>query len=84
VNFLRSFAETWWTRWQQAEKPQSLARYGELGIDYVVFAKAHELAGVTPVFANSEYVVYRTRTGAVTATLARPTGRIGRSGRELR
>ena len=60
VNFHKQFSELWWKRWQLAEELQSLDRYREEGIDYVVFrAGADAPPGAGPVYANSKYVVYK-------------------------
>jgi hypothetical protein len=55
VNFLRSFAREWWTRWQR------VGAYPAGGIDYLVLKPAHRLDGRAPVFENSGFVVYETR-----------------------
>jgi hypothetical protein len=59
VNFLPAFAGEWWRRWQLVEKVHSLNKYRALGIDFVVFQKAHRLNDVQPVYENGRYVVYR-------------------------
>lgn len=59
VNFLKSFASEWWSRWLSIEKVQPLANYKALGIDYVVFQTAHRLKDVQPVYENGKYVVYK-------------------------
>jgi hypothetical protein len=60
VNFHKQFSELWWKRWQVTEELQSLDRYREEGIDYVVFkAGADTLVGATPVYSNSKYAVFK-------------------------
>jgi hypothetical protein len=78
VNFLPSFALLWWDRWQQVEKPQKLARYQELGINYVVYQQRNRPPGEHAVFENSQYVVFKTRAGEP------PETRPPLSARELR
>ena len=53
VNFLRSFAREWWTRWQR------VGAYPAGGIDYLVLKPAHRLDNRAPVFENPGFVVYR-------------------------
>jgi len=61
VNYLPELGELWWRRWQQTLaapfNPQSIARYGPLGIDYIVLA-SNRLADRTPVYQNAQYAVY--------------------------
>lgn len=63
VNYFRSLAEDWWSRWQATMTgkniPAQLDRFKALGINFVVLKKTNALAGWTPVYANSGYVVYR-------------------------
>jgi len=63
VNFFKELAEEWWSRWQKtmAEpfSPGDLPRYGSLGIDYVVLQAKNRLPGMTPVFENARFVVYK-------------------------
>jgi hypothetical protein len=63
VNYLREFAEQWWLRWEQTIargfKPEDLARYDALGIQYIVLQPKNRLPQA-PVFENSHYLVYRT------------------------
>ncbi len=59
VNFLPAFADEWWRRWGLVEKVLPLSEYRALGIDFVVFQKAHRVEGVEPVYENSRYLVYR-------------------------
>ena len=62
INYLRSFTEQWWFRWQETVgagfSPRDLGRYGALGIQYVVLRPKDRLAGVA-AFENGSYVVYR-------------------------
>lgn len=59
VNFLPVFAEEWWRRWELVEKVLPLSGYRELGIDFVVFQKAHRVKDAQPIYENARYVVYR-------------------------
>lgn len=61
ANFIPSFAQIWAERWKQVERPQSLQRYRELGIDYVVFGRGKAPGTPEPVFSNSQWLVYRLR-----------------------
>ena len=64
VNFLRNFAREWWSRWQKSGAAKfagvDLERYRALGIDYIVLASEHRIAGRAPEFANQGFVLYRT------------------------
>ncbi len=64
VNMVVSFAHQWWERYSTTMltpfRPDDLARYASLGIDYVVLHQSRSVPGRTPVFANAGYVVYRT------------------------
>jgi hypothetical protein len=63
VNYFRSLAEDWWTRWQATMSGKDIAanlpRFGTLGIDYVVMKKSDPLAALVPLYQNSGYIVYR-------------------------
>ena len=60
VNFQKQFSDLWWQRWQQVEKPQTLDKYRQLGIDYVVFSAGDGVpADAEPVYANARYVVFK-------------------------
>ncbi len=63
VNFLHSFGEVWWDRWQKTTRRKidagALADFRAMGIDYVVVKPEHRVAGVEPVFENRGYVVYK-------------------------
>jgi len=60
VNYLNGFGEQWWFRWQQTYKrPVDLARYGALGVRYVVLRKEHRM-NASAVYENGAYLVYRT------------------------
>jgi hypothetical protein len=61
VNFLREFAFLWRDRWSAVSKQQPLDVYRQLGIDYVVFRSSNRQPGHTPVYQNSEWVVYDVR-----------------------
>lgn len=64
VNYLKDFAEEWSTRWELVNRTgygaDAIARYGSVGVDYVVLRQEHKLPGVEPVYWNSQYAVYRT------------------------
>ncbi len=63
VNYLTDLGIEWWARWQQAMvppfNPQTFARYGPLGIDYIVLSQPNRLPDRTPVFENPAYLVYK-------------------------
>jgi hypothetical protein len=63
VNYFRSLAEDWWNRWQATMSGKDIAanvpRFRALGIDYVVLKKNDPLAGLSPVYQNNGYLVYR-------------------------
>lgn len=60
VNYYQSMAETWQRRWLEVRKydPRVLPTLCAAGVDYLVLLRGDELAGIRPVFANSEFVVY--------------------------
>jgi hypothetical protein len=62
INFLTDLGEQWWARWQQAMAtpfdPRNVARYGPLGIDYIVLSPRNRLPGRAPVYENAAYLVY--------------------------
>lgn len=62
VNTSDSFADEWYRRWQDTMSgPYSTARLAgllSLPIDYYVLQRGHEVKGVTPVFTDSQFVVY--------------------------
>lgn len=62
VPCFESFAGLWWDRWQQAVEPgytpERLQMSLSLPIDYYVLTRANRIAGIKPVFANQEFVVY--------------------------
>jgi hypothetical protein len=62
VNYLPDLGEQWWARWQQVLATpfdaRNVARYGALGIDYIVLSPRNRLPGLTPVFENTAYLVY--------------------------
>jgi hypothetical protein len=61
VNYLREFGDDWWFRWQQTMargfRPEDMAKYGGLGINYVVLRKR---TSAVPVFENAAFAVYGT------------------------
>ncbi len=63
VNFFKELGEEWWSRWQGTMaapfNPDSMTSYRSLGIDYVVLQSKHRLSGVTPLFENGRYVMYK-------------------------
>jgi len=63
LNYFRSFAVEWWSRWQDTMSGTNvegqLEHFRALGIDYIVLRKAHPVAGLTPVYENDGYLVYR-------------------------
>ena len=63
VNFYRSLAEEWWTRWQQTmTRPctqDDLARFASYGIDYVVLPRARAFPDMAPAYQDSDFVVYK-------------------------
>jgi hypothetical protein len=62
VNYLTDLGEQWWARWQQVLAapfdPRNIARYGPLGIDYIVLSPRNRLPDRAPVFENTGYLVY--------------------------
>jgi hypothetical protein len=62
INYLTDLGEQWWARWQQAMAPpfgpENIARYGALGIGYIVLSPRHRLPDRAPVFENAWYLVY--------------------------
>lgn len=62
ANLLREFAIEWWDRWQKATaKDRDLAYYASLGVNYVVFQKAHAPKDVPPVWQGAAYAAFATR-----------------------
>ncbi len=63
LNYFRSFGVEWWARWQDTMSgkniPAQLDHYKSLGIDYIVLRRAHSIPGLTPVYENATYLVYR-------------------------
>lgn len=57
-----SFADEWYRRWQdtmaEPYSPAQLRRFADLPIDYFVLRRAHALVGLTPVYADPNFVVY--------------------------
>jgi len=60
VNFQPNFAPIWGERWKQVERPQSLARYRELGVNYAVFGPEKAPKNKQPVWSNSRWKVFST------------------------
>ena len=61
VNYLPSFAQLWWTRWNAVKTVQPFDRYAALGIDYVVFTRAKAPQGIPPAYEDARYVVFKVR-----------------------
>jgi hypothetical protein len=63
VNYLKDFAGEWSARWQAIHSSgygaEALPQYRKMGIEYVVLQRDHRLAGIEPVYRNTEYAVYR-------------------------
>lgn len=64
VNFDIEFARLWWARWNDTGKgkfnPERAGHYLKLGIGYLVTPRARALDGLTPLYANKDFAVYRT------------------------
>lgn len=62
VNYLTDLGEQWWSRWRQAMAApfdrSSVARYREMGIDYIALSPRNRLPDRAPVFENAGYLVY--------------------------
>ena len=62
VNYLTDLGVQWWARWQQVLAapfdPRNVARYGALGIGYIVLSPRNRLLDRAPVFENAGYLVY--------------------------
>ncbi len=62
ANYIRELGAQWGCRWQQAMQggfqPADLAKYGGLGIQYVVVQAPNRLSP-EPAFQNQIYVAYR-------------------------
>ncbi len=61
VNYLKDFAELWWSRWQimlAPFRPADLPKYAALHIDYIVLPPKSRLPRPA-LFENPKYVVYR-------------------------
>jgi hypothetical protein len=62
VNYFTDLGHQWWARWQQAMAapfdPRNVARYGPLGIDYIVLSPRNRLPDRVPVFENTAYLAY--------------------------
>jgi len=63
VNFFKELGEEWWSRWQRTMAVPfhagAMTSYRGLGIDYVVLQAQHRITGMTSVFENGRYVVYK-------------------------
>jgi hypothetical protein len=74
VNYFRSLAEDWWSRWQSTMSGKDIAgnpdRFRGLGIDYVVMKRIHPLAGLTPEYGNGAYLLYRLAKNSSTSARA--------------
>jgi hypothetical protein len=62
VNYLADLGAQWWSRWQEVLAapfdPQNVARYGAMGIDYIVLSPRNRLPDRAPVFEDAGYLVY--------------------------
>jgi hypothetical protein len=69
VNFFKALGEEWWWRWQRTMarpfEPRDTGQYAALGIDYIVLERKNRLTGVTPVFDNGRYLVYKLAVRAI-------------------
>ncbi len=74
VNYFRSLAEDWWSRWQSTMSGKDIAgnrdRFRELGIDYIVTKRIHPIAGLTPEYSNGAYLLYRVARNSSTSARA--------------
>jgi hypothetical protein len=62
VNFLKQFGLDWWRRWQAMATKfdgSNTEAYRALGIDYLVVESGDRAVGLTPVYENGRYRVYR-------------------------
>ncbi len=63
INFLREFTDIWWKRWQETLgrpfDPSNPGYYSSLGIDYLIVRPENRLPGVTPVYENPKYIMFR-------------------------
>lgn len=62
VNYFKTFAEEWWSRWQHTMEPAftpgRLQKLLPLPIDYYVLKRENQLSSVQPVYQNSQFLVY--------------------------
>jgi hypothetical protein len=58
VNFLKPFSLLWAERWEVMRRRQPVEEYQRRGIDYLVLRSSHREVGMTPVFQNTQWVVY--------------------------
>ncbi len=60
VNYYRSLAEEWWSRWQATHAlqfpPDQIDSLAALGIDYVVLKQP--IPNRTPLYRNSDFTIY--------------------------
>ncbi|MGA8030654.1 MAG: hypothetical protein WB992_26215 [Bryobacteraceae bacterium] len=65
VDYFESAGAEWWNRWRQTMdgpySPDRLPNALSFPIDYCVLKRRNQLAGIKPVFANSDFVVYDAR-----------------------
>jgi hypothetical protein len=59
VNYYRSVADEWWSKWERAGELKGGEDVASLGVDYVVWKKPR-VAG-DPVFRNGSYAVFKAR-----------------------
>jgi hypothetical protein len=60
ANYFEDLARQWWARWESTMAPGSKPEYSSKDVDYIVVEREHADPSLTPVYANNEYVVYRT------------------------
>jgi hypothetical protein len=65
VNYFESFANEWWSRWQNTMEGEYSAKrlqgMLDLPVDYFVLQRRNRLAEIKPVYQNWKYVVYDSR-----------------------
>jgi hypothetical protein len=60
VNYYRSLADDWWSRWQQfQDRKPDFQQMASAGIDYAVMKSGDQLKGQQPIFQNDRFLVYR-------------------------
>jgi hypothetical protein len=59
ANYFEDLAREWWSRWESTMAPGSNPEYSSKDVDYIGVQRDHADPNLTPVYANNEYVVYR-------------------------